>query len=347
MNNVFLNDVIDQPTTMMRALNEYSKKDYMDVFKAVSKLSSSKVIFTGMGSSHYCSQGAVIELNQASITTRMESTSQILYYEQNAITEDTLQVLTSQSGESGEIVSLIEKLPRTQCVVGITNDPNSTLGRRANFLLPMQVASELAVSTRTYLSSLVLTNLLTHALLGKLDTSKYEKLQHAIEALSALLTEYKEISQCMEQFLGLPKFICLIGRGYSRSSVECGALFIKETAKFPSIALDSGEFRHGPYEMIDRDFCAILFAPEGKSCDMQIRLAQDIAALGGKSVLVTNRELDVNYNGIMTVRYNKVSEALTPLIDIVVPQLFANYVALQRGFAPGVFRQSHKITTTQ
>ena len=341
MKNVFLSDVLGQPEALGLALNEY--RAYAVTLAHLTALKPRQVLFAGMGSSHYCSQSAVIRLNQAGVAARMESASQILYYEMGAITPDTLLVLTSQSGESGEIVKLIQRLPADQPVVGITNQPGSVLGRRADFLLPMQVEDELAVSTRTYLASLILSDLLTSALLNELSDDSYGEVERALDALAHFLDGHAEHTRHMEEYLGLPPFLCTVGRGHSRSSAECGALFIRETAKYPGIAFDAGEFRHGPYEMVEPGFASLLFAPEGATGAMVAKLADDIAVLGGRAVLISGG-VSAADERVLTLQYRRVPERLSPLVDIVGAQLFANYAALRRNFTPGVFRQSQKIT---
>ncbi len=343
MSNVFLSDILAQPASMRAALTRYAA--YGDLLASIGKLSAKRVLFTGMGSSHYCSQGAVIRLNQGGVQAMMESASEILHYEMGAISADTLLVLTSQSGESGEIVDIIARLPREQTVIGITNNPASALGRRANYLLEMHVEDELAVSTRTYLASLILSDLLASALLRA--PCQPEKWERAVDALEDFIGKHQEMAVQIVEHLGESPVLCYLGRGFSRQTAECGALFTRETAKYPALAFDSGEFRHGPFEMIDAGFRAMLFAPGGCSFRMQTGLAQAIAEYGGKCVFVTDQPVSFDDPAILVLRHQPVEEACAPLVQIVGAQLFANEAALLRGHAPGVFRHASKITTAQ
>ena len=109
MKNVFLTDVLNQPKDMRRALRFYA--DFDDVLGAIRALSPRSVLFTGMGSSHYCAQSTVIRLIQGGIPSRMESAGEILYYEDRSLLGAALTVLISQSGESGEIVDLLKQIP--------------------------------------------------------------------------------------------------------------------------------------------------------------------------------------------------------------------------------------------
>ena len=345
MDNVFLTDVLNQPQAMRDAMALY--REYGPAMKRIAALKPDQVLFTGMGSSHYCSQAAVILLNQGRIPARMESASEILHYEWNTITLDTLLVLTSQSGESGEIVDILRRLPKEQMVVGITNNPNSTLGRRADICLQMHVAPELAVSTRTYLASLILTDMVTAALLGQDPMESLNRYEKAVDALEAFLENHADIQSRISALYRQPSFLCYIGRGFARATAECGGLFTRETAKYPALAFDSGEFRHGPFEMVDEDFCAMVFAPEGSGFQMQCNLTEAITRHGGRVAFVTDADVTFDSELVLVLRHDAVGERYAPMIQIAAAQLFANDMALHRGFAPGVFRQSSKITTAQ
>lgn len=345
MENVFLTDVLNQPEAMANAMAVY--ETYGPQMAQIAALHPRQVLFTGMGSSHWCSQGAVITLNRAGIPARMESASEILHYEWDAITSGTLLVLTSQSGESGEIVDILKNLPREQTVIGITNNPDSSLGRRADICLQMRVAPELAVSTRTYLASLVLSDMVASALLRQDALAVIHGWKAAADVLADFLKNHNRMQNAIMGLFGSPSSVCYIGRGFGRATAECGGLFTRETAKYPALSFDSGEFRHGPFEMVDDTFCCMVFAPEGVGLQMQKNLTEAIASHGGRVVFVTDSDADFDSDRVLVLRHGNLNERYAPLVQIAAPQLFANAMAIHRGFAPGVFRQSSKITTVQ
>jgi glucosamine--fructose-6-phosphate aminotransferase (isomerizing) len=144
----------------------------------------------------------------------------------------------------------------------------------------------------------------------------------------------------------LPPFISLIGRGYSLSTVETGALFIKEVAKYPSVPFDAGQFRHGPYEMIGKNFSCFIFAPRDAGYEMQIRLANEIAEKGGRVVLVTGGA-EKSGEHILVINQRYPIPELLDMINIVPVQAFGNYVAKRKGLEVGAFLYSNKITRIQ
>ncbi len=346
MNN-YLKDVLDQPHTLRQAFKTYVGLESIQKMKDLSKLKFDKIIFTGMGSSHSACYGASIILNQNGFVSLVKSASQLLHYEMNLINERTLLVMVSQSGESGEIVSLISKLSPKCPVVAITNNPQSTLGKRGNYTFLLQVADEESVSTRTYLSSLILLDLIAKSLVKQLDDVTIHQFIKAFDNMEQFLSGYAETMQKLGDFLKFPPYLCLLGRGYAHSTIHAGALFIKEAVKYPSISLDSGEFRHGPFEMVDGDFTGIIIAPEGLTYDISRKLALNITDKGGKVLFITNQDPHISHEGLMAIQFPPMDEYLTPILDMLPIQLTINFLAESKHLEVGKFRWSSKITNIE
>ena len=155
---------------------------------------------------------------------------------------------------------------------------------------------------------------------------------------------YRTISDRLKAFLGLPSYLCIIGRGFSYSTVFSGGLFVREVSKFPCISIDSGEFRHGPMEMVDENFTGIVIAPEGATYDTNCNLAINIADKGGKVILITNFPTSIDNKGIMIMQLEPVDEFFSPIADIIPVQLVANYIAECKNLEVGKFRWSSKVT---
>lgn len=345
--NGFLKDVLNQPTSMRNALKGYLSAENLNKMDELSKLKFEKVLFLGMGSSHFCNYGAAIHLNNNGYSSSVLSASQVLHYENGLIDDKTLLILISQSGESAEIVSLIEKIDKQFTVVGITNNLQSTLGKRANVAFFMDVEDEEAVSTRTYLASILLTYLIAKSITGSRDEAFIQRLWEALEKLERNLQSYEMVCDKLKDFLKDAAYLCMMGRGYSLCTVRSGALFIREAAKFPSIDFDSGEFRHGPFEMVEKGFHGMVFAPEGTTYELNCKLADNIVAKGGKVILVTNKKPDKSHEDILVLEQEFMDEMLVPLIEVAPVQLTAIALADIKGIEAGKFRWSSKITNIE
>lgn len=346
MNN-FLRDVLSQPDSLRESLDSLISNGSIENMKVIDGSKFEKILFTGMGSSNFCNCGASTILNQNGYISLAMSASQVLHYEMNLINEKTLLVLVSQSGESGELVKLISKLSDSITVVAITNNPNSTVAKRGNYTFILNVADEEAVSTRTYLASLIISDLLAKAIVGQLDESFINDVKKSFDNLESFLASYEQIGEKIREFISEPPYFCVIGRGYSLSTVHAGALFIRELAKYPSIDFDSGEFRHGPFEMINKTFNAIIFAPDGPTYELNIGLAINVAKHHGKAIVVTNRKTEIDNENVLVIEQLPSSELLAPINEIAPLQLLANCLAEAKNLEVGKFLQSSKITNVE
>lgn len=339
----YLEDVLYQPESLKKCLNGLMQEDNLNKLNRFSSMRYSKIVFSGMGSSNYCSYGASILLSQNGITNMRLSASELLHYELPIIDEGTLLVLISQSGESAEIVNLIGKLPPNSKVVAVTNDPNSTLARRGDITFLMNVEEEEAVTTRTYLASIVICYLIAFALTNK-DIHHFEEcINKGIEALKTVLLTHEQIVNRMLGQLGIPPYLFLLGRGGSMSTVEAGVLFMREIVKYPAMGLNSGEFKHGPMEMVDGRFHGIIIAPEKETRNLSEKLALSIVQKGGKVVFVTTGEAPEEKEGLTVILLPAVETWLSPLVSIVPVQLYAERLAVKLGIEAGKFRWGSKI----
>ncbi|MBU3191026.1 SIS domain-containing protein [Clostridium bowmanii] len=345
--NIFLKDVLDQPNSLRKSLETLISSSCIKIMNEINVQEYEKIIFSGMGSSHFCNCAASTFLNQNGYISTVISTSQLLHYEINSINRKTLLVLVSQSGESAEIVKLIEKIPNNITVIAITNNVNSSLGKRGNFVFLLNVPDEEAVSTRTYLSSLIISNLLAKALVGQLNDDFINDVNTSLDNLENFLTSYTETGYLIKNFIQAPTYCCIIGRGYSLPSVHAGALFIRELAKYPSIDFESAEFRHGPFEMVNNGFLAMIFAPDGETYNLNIGLAENIAKHHGKAILVTNRKPQTTNENILVIEQKPCSEFLAPINEIAPLQLLANCLAEAKNLEVGTFLHSSKITKVE
>ncbi len=343
--NDYLQDVLDQPSDLRGALAAFLP-DVRSAAERISATGRRKVVFTGMGSSHFCGRGAAIVLESAGYSCTVLSCGELLHYETALLDDRTLLVLVSQSGESTEVVQLLDRVPEGCLVVGVTDFPGSALARRADFPLFLHVRPEVSVTTRTYLASVLLLDVLAQHLAGSFDAGAERAVHVALDGMDRFLAENADLAERISRYFDGPASISLIGRGYSLSSVQAGALFYREVAKFPAVDFDGGEFRHGPIEMVDETFRGIVFAPDGPAAALGHGLARRISACGGRCVLVTDRTFQTPEGGRppLVVTLPAVPGLLSPLLEILPVQLHAAHFAKERGFTPGVFRWSSKVT---
>lgn len=346
--NHYLKDVLGQPQSIRKALDSFIRPDNLEKIIEIASLNPSKIIFVGMGSSHYCSYGASLYLNNKGFTSMVKSAGNFYYYECGLVDEKTLIILISQSGESAEIVNLVKTLPSSCKIVAITNYPTSTLGQRGDYTFSLNVEDEESVTTRTYLSSVMLVDLIAMSVVaGQARQEMSDELYGAVNSLESFLASYRDIETKIKQFFDNPLYLSLIGRGFSMSTVCAGTLFLREVVKYPAMDFDAGEFRHGPMEMVDEDFNGIIIAPSGQTFALNEKLALDIADKGGKVMFVSDQRIQASHKNILEINIGYVNEFLSPLTTIAPVQLLSNYLAERKGIDVGKFRWGSKVMTAE
>ena len=110
-----------------------------------------------MGSSYDACYPSVTALAAAGVPTLHVDASELLHFRRNVLADAGLLVTVSQSGESAEVVRLIEGLSRdarSPFVVAVTNGTDNTLARLAGGVLDTRTGAEVGPSTMTFAAAL-------------------------------------------------------------------------------------------------------------------------------------------------------------------------------------------------
>ncbi len=301
-----------------------------------------QVIITGMGGSYSAGTLAQFGLIERGVQAVTVESSELLYHSHHLFDSKPLIVMISQSGESREVVRLLEELDKRQAecpVIGITNAPRSTLANRSTHTLMMQAGEEKTVSTKTYTCTLAALILLTDALTG---SDNLRALEETAEAIESALPDWETQAKQIAERIGKTTFIEFLGRGASRASALTAALITKETAKLPTEGMVGGQFRHGPLEVLAPEITVAIFMGSGTERTLNEGLAADIEARGASVIRIgSDVEHDLGFN------IPALDDFVLPIAEIVPVQLLAIELAAQRGFPVGEFRYGTKVTTSE
>ena len=346
----FLQEILEQPKAIHETGRYYATPDGCEALAAFVEAARSarRVIATGMGSSYFLSGALQAFLSLHGIAVTVINAGELLHYQLNAVTDDTLLVAVSQSGESYETVNVVRQLaergikPR---LAVITNQPKSTLGQRADILLPTVAGVEEKTSTKTFITGFQILYMIDCALGGnEADANMWERLAADIEDT---LNQRHNTLPGMLRALGSASYIQLIARGTAMASASQSALMAMEASHTPSQALAGGEFRHGPLEMVGDGFMAIVLASAGSpTIEQTRRVVGDILRFGGGVLLITDNADAMPANDSLTVvTVKSPCEALFPIAAIIPVQLAIEAWAREvKGITPGEFTHGLKVT---
>jgi glucosamine--fructose-6-phosphate aminotransferase (isomerizing) len=335
----FERDIAGQPD----ALRQFACSTARGELAAILRERYDRVIFTGMGSSHFAALPSWRQLTADGRSTWWIDTGQLLD-SPRLITPASLLVITSQSGASGEITALFSprghQPVRPQAVVGITNEVGSPLARSSDAIIALHSGAEATVSAKSYLNSLAAHQQLLHMMTGDpatpgslTDTAKLIEELNPASAAEALSRVATTVSNPRIAFIG--------SQDHAATALYAG-LITKEAAKVAAEGFIGGEFRHGPLELAGPGLAAVLFgAWAGDTSSAIPRLAADLTDSGADVTLVG----DLVRPGARTVAIPR-GQTLTELAaSAVVAQHIAVHLARARGIEPGVFTYGRKVTT--
>jgi len=276
----------------------------------------------------------------AHIPTTCEYASE-LNYREPLVTEHTLCVIVTQSGETADTLTAARRLKALGCkVFAITNVLGSTAARESDGTLYVQAGPEVCVaSTKAYTAQMVACCLLSLRLAlatGHMEAAEVQKRFHDLEALPDLIREVMarrwQDKQASRVFRNARSALFL-GRGVNSTTAYEGALKLKEISYLHAEAYPAGEMKHGPIALLEPGFPVVAIVPADHVHDKTVSNIQECIARGATVVAVaTDGDEAVAAQCEHTLWIPPVpEEELVPIVAIVHLQMLARYVALSRG----------------
>lgn len=269
------------------------------------------------------------------------------YYKRPPRLKNALVIGISQSGQSPDIVSVLEEGRRQGCpTLAVTNAPDSPLASAGDFVLDIQAGPELAVAaSKTYTAELMALAMLCTAMLS--SESQWKELARIPSWARASLKQDQVISQIAQRYRYMRQCVVL-GRGYNYATAFEWALKLKELTYVAAEAYSSADFRHGPIAMVERGYPVLAVAAGGKVFDSMLRmlgqLRKDFLA---ELVVISNMKKALSLAHVPIQIPVEVPEWLSPLVSIMPAQLFSYHLTLAKGFDPDQPRMIHKVTETR
>lgn len=336
----YLNDLLDQPSALQATLDSLSKALPIETINQQLKKGIFKqVILTGMGSSYHGLYPLQLRLFGSSFPVIRLETAELIHYAKGLIHPDNLIVAVSQSGQSVEVVKLLELVNDQVTLIGVTNTPGSALAERASVPIITRAGEEVSVSCKTYISALAALTWLGDQLKG--EPEQFPTLM----SLPPMLAEYWSgwqswVDKLCQRLAGV-EHLFLLGRGTSLAAVNAGALIIKEAARFAAEGMHCAAFRHGPLEVITPHTFALVYLGAEATSVLNVKMAQDIQAAGGQAEVVGMGIVESPF------QLPDCPVAALPILEIETAQMVSLALAQLKGIEAGKFVHASKVTATE
>ena len=264
------------------------------------------------------------------------------YYQSPPRLQGALVIGVSQSGQSPDIVSVVEEGRRQGCLtLAITNIPDSPLARAADLVLDVQAGAEKAVAaTKTYTTELMAIAMISAALSN--SEERWNELASVAKWAEETLALDKEIMQMTQRFRYMSHCVVL-GRGFNYATAFEWALKLKELTYVTAEPYSSADFQHGPIAMVEGGFPVLAVAPSGKVQDSMRDMLTRLRKEKDAELVVISDDA-----GALTLAQSpiplppQIPEWLTPLVSILPAQLFACHLTQVKGYDPEKPRSKKK-----
>ncbi len=299
-----------------------------------------RVIITGCGSAYYAGLvGKRLIEEFAGIPVEVEIASELRYRPFTTDSTHTILLAISQSGETADTLEATRRAKRSgMLTLGAVNVVGSTIARETDAGVYNHAGPEIGVaSTKAFVSQIVILALVAIFLgrtrtLSGLEGKKFVKALLALPGqVETILSRIKMIEKVAKKYARMNNAL-YIGRGYQCPIAYEGALKLKEVSYVHAEGYGAGEMKHGPLALIDDSFPTIALAPKDSLYEKTCSNIEEIRARQGKVIAITtDGNDDIRRIADDVIFVPQTHEALLPILTTIPLQLFAYYVARERG----------------
>jgi glucosamine--fructose-6-phosphate aminotransferase (isomerizing) len=338
-------EIAEQPEVMRRLLED-ERPNVEQVAGVIRQRAPHFVVFAARGSSDNAARYGQYLFGAAhGLPVALATPSLFTLYKQPPRLDEALVLGISQSGQSPDIVSILEEGRRQGALtVGITNEPGSALAATAEYTLSLRTGPERSVAaTKTYTASLMILAILSAAL--SQDAARFQTLQALPDALAQVLASTAGILEAAQGYRAMEACV-VVSRGYNYATAFEIALKLKELTYVLAEPYSSADFQHGPLALVERDFPVVAIVPEGAVTQEQVDLLRQLHGQGAELIVVSAQPEALSLAGTPLPLPAGVPEWISPLVAVVPGQLLALGLSLAKGFDPDHPRSLRKVTKT-
>ncbi len=335
--SILLSEIHAQPDALRRIIQVYL--DGESPLAPLSLPPESLLILTGMGASFHAAWSAALHLNSLRIPAFAVEAVDLLNFGSALLQPANQLVYISQSGASAEVEPIVRSVGDRTPLIAVTNQADSPLGRAAQTVIPLHAGVETTIASKTYVNSLAILWLLARQWGGAPDGGERSTLIAVADALDALLASADSIAASWLDALQDAESLVFLGHGPHAATARHAAMTLSEVAKVSASSASIGAFRHGFIEAAQARMGVVVFTGSGAGAASADTLARELQGYGATVVMVRDGR---HRRPGQTPDETAVDEFLSPILDVVPIQLFADALARSRGIAEG-FRYIGKV----
>jgi len=344
--SVLLSEIAEQPGVLERLLRD-AAPEIEAIASNIRARGVHHVVMAARGSSDNAARYAQYLFGSHNrLTVTLATPSLFTRYHTPPMMTGALVVGISQSGESPDLVAVVEEGRRQGCpTLAITNVAGSPLTAVADHTIVLRAGQERSIAaTKTYTAQLAALAMFSTALAQNKEWR--QELARVPEFVADALRAGDEAIVIAAGALKNAGHGVVLGRGFNFATAFEIALKAKELACVAVEPYSSADFQHGPIALIDTGFAAIVVNAAGAVSGEVEDLLRTITTRGARPVVISNEPSSLAMAAAPIALPADMPEWLSPIAAIAPAQLLAFHLSRLRGFDPDRPRGLKKVTKT-
>ena len=339
-----MKEIHEQPKAVKDTLNSVLKDGKIDLSQtgltSEEMRAWQQVYIVGCGSAYHVGVTAQYVLEDlVRIPVRVELASEFRY-RRPLLTENTLVVIISQSGETADsLAALREAKEYGAKTLAIVNVVGSTIAREADHVFYTLAGPEIAVATtKAYSTQLMAVYTLAIAMAearGTLTEEETGRLLGELELLPEKIEKLLENKERIQWFASKQvgaKDIFFIGRGIDYAISLEGSLKMKEISYIHSEAYAAGELKHGTISLIEPNTLVVGLLSQKALYEKTLSNLLECKSRGAYLMALTsNGNFSIEDSADFVIYIPKTDPHFTASLAVIPLQLLGYYVSVAKG----------------
>ena len=340
-----LKEIHEQPKgiqeTLVRRIAENGKINLDGISMTKEDIENfDKVYIVACGTAYHAGLvGKLVIEKMARVPVEVDIASEFRYRDP-FVDEKTLFIAISQSGETLDTLAALREAKRKGArVLSVVNVVGSSVARESDDVFYTWAGPEIAVaSTKAYTTQLIcmyLIGLYMGSTKGTIEKDYYtqvlEELKLLPEKVEKLFAEEGEIAALAKKYHRKDQ-VFYVGRGLDSGVSYEGSLKLKEISYINSFAIAAGELKHGTIALMEEETLVFALATQDFLYEKMVSNVEEIKARGAHVIAVAKEgKTEIEQVADEVIYIPTCMDEVSPVLAVIPLQIFAYYVAKERG----------------
>ncbi|MFA5015765.1 MAG: glutamine--fructose-6-phosphate transaminase (isomerizing) [Actinomycetota bacterium] len=339
-----LKEINEQPSTLRATLNGRILLEEKQVRLGGLNMTADElrdiehVTIVGCGTAYYAGLLASYYLEQLvdGLTVDVVVASEFRYRSFH-LPKNTVALIVSQSGETADTLACLREIKKRGVrTLGIINAVGSTIAREVDGGIYVHAGPEISVASTKAFTSQVSAMIMFGVQVAQAKGVGLQQTSAFVEELAKLpgeienvLKDHQKEAKKVAKKYAVYDHALYLGRDSAYPAALEGSLKLKEISYIHADGYPTGELKHGTLALVDDRFFEVFLIQDDWLIDKSLSGLAEVNARGGHIFVITNSKKDIDAETV--IRVNTKLKILTPIVLNIVQQLFAYYVAVERG----------------